>query len=151
MNFIYTFVMGVILIKVFPKNLEFALYELKRHPLKSLSYGIMLLMLLPLASLLLLMTILGIPFALALIALNIIGFYTAKVYTIFFASNWLFGKLRMKANRLPSYFLGLVIYFCLIPIPIFGTLLAFTCMLFGLGAGVLSQGRRSIFNTQTLS
>lgn len=149
MNFIYTFVIGVILVKIFPKNLESALYELKKHPLKSLSYGLMLLILLPLASLLMLMTILGIPFALTLIALNIIGFYTAKVYCIFWASNWTFGKMGMKVNRLPSFFLGLVVYFCLTPIPIFGTILAFVFMLLGLGAGVLSQGRRGIFNVQS--
>jgi hypothetical protein len=149
MNFIYTCVIGIILIKIFPKNLESALYELKKHSLKSLSYGLMLLILLPLASLLMLMTILGIPFALTLIALNIIGFYTAKVYCIFWASNWIFGKLKMKANRFPSYFLGLIIYFCLTPIPIFGTILTFAFMLLGLGAGVLSQGKRGIFNVQT--
>lgn len=148
MNFIYTFVIGVILVKIFPKNLESALYELKKHPLKSFSYGLMLLILLPLASLLMLMTILGIPFALTLIALNIIGFYTAKVYCIFWASNWIFGRFRMKASRLPSFFLGLVIYFCLTPIPVFGTILAFAFMLLGLGAGVLSQGKRGIFNVQ---
>jgi hypothetical protein len=151
MNFIYTFVIGVILIKVFPKNLESALHELKKHPLKSLSYGLMLLILLPLACLLMLMTILGIPFALTLIALNIIGFYTAKVYCIFWASNWIFGKVGMKTSRLPSFFLGLVVYFCLTFIPIFGTILAFAFMLLGLGAGVLSQGKRGIFNVQTPS
>jgi uncharacterized membrane protein len=52
----------------------------------------------------------------------------------------------MKVNRLPSFFLGLVIYFCLTPIPVFGTILAFVFMLLGLGAGVLSQGKRGIFN-----
>jgi cytoskeletal protein CcmA (bactofilin family) len=149
MNFFYTFVIGVILIKIFPKNLESALYELKKHPVKSLSYGLMLLILLPLASLLMLMTILGIPFALTLIALNIIGFYTAKVYCIFWASNWIFGKTGMKVNRLPSFFLGLVVYFCLTFIPVFGTILSFVFMLLGLGAGVLSQGKRSIVNVQT--
>ena len=82
-----------------------------------------------------LMTILGIPFALTLIALNIIGLYTAKVYCIFWASNWIFGswifgRMKMKTNGLPSFFLGLVVYFCLTPIPIFGTILTFAFMLF---------------------
>ncbi len=148
MNFLYTFVIGVILIKIFPKNLESAIDELKKHAVKALIYGIVLLILLPLASFLMLMTILGIPFALTLIALNIIGFYTAKVYCIFWASNWIFGKLHFKINRLFAYFLALVVYFCLTPIPIFGTILAFAFMLLGVGAGVLSQTRKSIFNVQ---
>lgn len=149
MNFIYSFVIGLVLIKIFPKNLEAAIDSLKHQPFKSLSYGIMLLVLLPLAALILLMTILGVPFALTLIAANIIGFYTAKVYTIFWASNWMFGKLGLKTNRLPIFFLGLIVYFGLTAIPIFGFILAFVAMLFGLGAGVLSQAKRSFFNTQT--
>lgn len=146
MNFIYTFVIGIILIKVFPKNLEAALHSLNEQPLKAFTYGIMLLILLPLAALILLMTILGVPFALTLMAANIIGFYTAKVYSIFWASNWLFGKVGFKCNRGPSFFCGTVVYFCLTAIPIFGILLAFAFMLFGLGAGVLAQRRKGIFS-----
>jgi cytoskeletal protein CcmA (bactofilin family) len=149
MNFIYSLVIGVILIRIFPKNLEAALHELKKHPLKALSYGLMFMILLPLACLLMLMTILGIPFALTLIALNIIGFYTAKVYCIIWASNWTFGRIGMKTSRLPLYCLGLVVYFCLTTIPIFGTILSFAFMVLGLGAGVLSQGKRGILNVQT--
>ncbi len=147
MNFIYTFVIGIILIKLFPKNLAEAMYSLQEHPLKSLVYGIMLLILLPLTALILLMTILGVPFALTLMAANVVGFYTAKVYPIFWASNWIFGKIGFKHNRLPAFFCGTVIYFCLRAIPIFGTLMALTAMLFGLGAGVLAQKRRGILSS----
>jgi hypothetical protein len=130
---------------MFPKNLNAALDALKGHPLKSFVYGVMLLILLPLASLILLMTILGVPFALTLMAANIIGFYTAKVYSIFCVSNWLFGKIGLKHNRLPSFFCGLLIYFALTLIPVFGTIVAFAAMLFGLGGGVLAQAKRGVF------
>ncbi len=149
MNFLYTFVIGVILIKMFPKNLEAALAVLKGHPFRSLSYGLMILVLLPLAALILLMTILGVPFALTLIAANVIGFYTAKVYSIFAVSNWLFGKVGFRHNRLPGFFLGTLLYFGLTAIPIFGTIVAFAAMLFGLGAGILAQTKRGIFTQQS--
>ena len=146
MNFIYTFVIGVALLKIFPKNLEATLHILKTSPLKALTYGIMLLILLPLASLILLMTILGVPFALALIAANIVGFYTAKVYTIFWASNWMFSKVGFKHNRLPSYFLGTLLYFALAAVPFIGMGITLGCMLFGLGAGVLAQTKRTLWD-----
>ncbi len=142
MNFIYTLVVGIILIKMFPKNLESALHVLKTHPWKAFSWGLMLLILLPLASLILLMTILGVPFALTLIAANIIGFYTAKIYSVFWISNWVFGKFKFRVNRLPILTLGLALYFLLISIPILGIIISFAAMLFGLGAGVLAQARR---------
>jgi hypothetical protein len=148
MNFLYTFVVGVFLVKMFSKNLESALHVLKEQPLKSLVAGIMLLVLLPLVALILLMTILGVPFALTLVATTIIGFYTAKVYSIFWMSNWLFGKVGLKPNRLPLFFCGTVLYFCLTVIPVFGLIVAFAAMLFGLGAGVLAQTRRGgLFNS----
>jgi hypothetical protein len=148
MNFLYTFVIGVILIKLFPKNLEAALSALRSNPFRSLSYGLMLLILLPLASLILLMTILGVPFALALIAINVVSFYTAKVYSIFAISNWGFGKLGMRHSRLPSFFLGTLLYFCLAAIPIFGTIVTWAAMLFGLGAGVLAQAKQGVFTSK---
>jgi hypothetical protein len=145
MNFIYTFVVGILLIKVFPKNLKAALSALTETPVKSFSCGAMLLVLLPLVSLLLLMTILGVPFALTLIALNIIGFYTAKVYPILWVSQWLFGKIGFTPGRLPGLFCGLILYFAVTWIPIFGTLVAIVAMLFGVGCAALAQTRRGIF------
>jgi cytoskeletal protein CcmA (bactofilin family) len=142
MNFLYSFVIGVILIKIFPKNLESTLHALQNHPWKSVGTGVVLLIVLPLASLILLMTILGVPFALTLIAANIIGLYTAKVYSIFWASNWFLGHIGMRANRLPSLSIGLVLYYCLTAIPVFGKLLAFAAMLFGLGAAVNAQAKK---------
>ncbi len=138
MNFFYTFVVGVILLKLFPKNAHAALFSLREKPLKAFCYGSVLLIALPLVSIILLMTILGIPFAITLIAANIISLYTAKIYTILWASNWALGRY-LKPNRLPLLFLGLLAYFCLSLIPVFGTLLAVLAMLFGLGAGVMAQ------------
>jgi len=149
MNFLYTLVIGILLIKMFHKNLDAALLVLNKHPFKALSYGIMLLILLPLATLILLMTILGVPFALTLMAVNIIGFYTAKVYCIFWGSNWVFGRFHFKHNGMPAFFCGTIIYFILTAIPVFGTIVAFAAMLFGLGAGVLAQAKRGIFTEQS--
>jgi len=141
MNFLYTFVIGIILLKLFPKNLEHAIDSLKEKPWLALGFGVMLLVLLPLASLILLMTILGVPFALTLMAANIVGFYTAKIYTIFWVSNWVFSKVKMKPNRLSTLTVGMIFYFIITSIPVLGTLIAFAAMLFGLGAGVLAQAR----------
>lgn len=145
MNFLYTVVIGIIVFKLFPHNLEAALHSLKIHPLKSLSYGIVLLVLLPLTSLILLMTILGVPFALTLIALNIIGFYTAKVYSIFWASQSLLKWLKLR-RRILCFLFAAVLYFFLTAIPILGPIIAFASMLFGLGAGVLAQTKHGVLS-----
>lgn len=139
MNFLYTFVVGWIWLKLYPQNLERALNALSHKPLKAFAYGLMLIILLPLASLIFLMTILGAPFAITLIALNVIGFYTAKVLTIFWASNKIFKKIGLKQNTLTIFFLGLICYFLLAAIPFLGSVIAFIAMLFGLGAVPLAK------------
>jgi hypothetical protein len=145
MNFIYTFAIGIVMIRIFPKNLESALEVLYRKPWKAFGYGVVLMILLPFASLVLLMTILGTPFALTLLALNVIGFYTAKVFSVIWASHYLFTKFKMKVKHITCLSTGLVLYFLLTAIPVFGFLLALAAMLFGLGAGVLAQQRKKMF------
>lgn len=138
MNFLYTFAIGFVLIHWYPKKLAKVLSELTHNPWKAFGVGIVILVLLPLCSLLLLMTVLGVPFALTLIAINIFTFYTAKVFSVIWSSNWLFTKMGMK-KPLAMLALGLVGYFLLISIPFFGTALSLASMVFGMGAGVLSQ------------
>jgi hypothetical protein len=142
MNFFYTLAIGIIMLKVFPSKLHLALEALEKKPWKSWAFGAMLLILLPLVSLILLMTILGIPFALTLLALNVIGFYTAKVFTIFWVSNSTLTRIGLKKNRISTFFVGLICYFLITAIPILGTIVAFVTMLFGLGAGTFGQSKQ---------
>lgn len=139
MNFFYSLIVGVILIRLFPKTVDYALLALKTEYWKALIYGLVLLILLPLASLVLLMTILGAPFALTLIAFNIIGFYTAKILTILWASNAVLHKFGLKLGRVLTLCLGLVAYFLVTAIPVFGTIVALVTMLFGVGAAVIGR------------
>ncbi len=139
MNFLYTLVVGLIWLRLYPQNLERALSALSHKPWKALACGVMLIVLLPLASLIFLMSILGAPFALTLLALNVIGFYTAKVITIFWVSNRLFKKIGLRPNTVTTFCLGLICYFAVTAIPFFGPFLAFFAMLFGLGAVPLSK------------
>jgi hypothetical protein len=138
MNFLYSLVVGLIMIYIFPKNLESGLHALSHHPWKSLAWGAILMILFPLISLILLMTILGVPFGLALIALNVVAFYTAKVLTVYWGSDVLFKRFHPRAKRVVILCTGLVIYFLLCAIPIFGFILTLASMLFGLGASTLA-------------
>ncbi|MBI2742926.1 MAG: polymer-forming cytoskeletal protein [Chlamydiales bacterium] len=144
MNFLYSFVIGWILLRLFPKNVEAALEALSNSPLKAFGYGLMLLVLLPLASLILLMTILGAPFALTLIALNVIGFYTVKIFSILWAVEEVFKRSKWHIKRLSALALGLLLYFLLLPIPYLGFILTITVLIFGLGAGAAASLRRKL-------
>ena len=133
MNFLYTLCLGLILMRYFPHNIKRALAALKKSPLHSFLTGIVILILLPLISLLFLMSILGAPFAITLIAVNVFAFYTAKIFTIMWLLDLTLKKRYHKFQKL--YFaLGLIVYFTLTAIPVAGEILAVAAMLFGLGA-----------------
>lgn len=136
MNFLYSLAIAYLLLRLFPRNLHSALLSLRGQPWRSLSTGLIALIVLPLCCLLLLMTVLGVPFALTLIALNIVGFYTAKVYFIFWGSDWLSSKSKWRIHRLAAFSLGLIVYLIISSIPGIGKIFSVAAIVFGLGAAI---------------
>lgn len=144
MNFLFTFVVGVFFMRIFPKNFKNAHEALSHQPLKALGLGIVLLIALPLASLLLLLTILGAPFAIALLAVNVLTFYTAKILSVSWGANYLAKKTHVRLGPVSVFAIGLVIYYGLTMIPIAGYIIALAALLFGLGAGMLGRTHRNV-------
>jgi hypothetical protein len=144
MNFIYSLVVGCVLIHIFPQTIQPALHALRKRPFKALVSGVMTLVILPIAFLLLLMTVLGAPFALTLLAVNIVSLYTAKIVAILSVANPLFEKIGLKPNRFAVLFLGLTIYFGLTAIPVIGSLITAAALLMGLGASVLGARNKAV-------
>jgi cytoskeletal protein CcmA (bactofilin family) len=144
MNYFYTFVIGWILLRLFPTKVESALNALTYHPVKALTFGALVLIALPLMSLLLLISILGVPFALTLIAINVATFYTAKIFSIIWASEAALHYFKIRMGRLKAFALGLVVYFLFIQIPYLGFLMVLAALLFGLGAGFVITKKKVI-------
>ena len=138
MNFVYTFGMGAIFLRFFPRKVKATLGILEHHPLQSVLCGVSIVVLLPILSIILLITIVGTPFALTLMALNVISFYTVKVFSILWVSNELLGRIGFRRNKLPVLFTGQIAYYLLCLIPLIGWFVALFFMLFGLGSSVLS-------------
>ena len=125
--------------------MERALKALRTGPGQTFIVGIVVLVVVPLVSLLFLVSILGAPFAITLIAVNVFAFYTAKIFSLLWIGKLIF-KQRFERHRRLYYTLGLLIYVALSTIPNFGDLLSFVFMLFGLGAIV--RGRMIEFSAK---
>jgi len=139
MNLFFSFVIGWIVIKMFPRKLKTTLNTIKNRPIKSLGVGILVLIFLPLACLILFITVLGFPLALALLAFSLLTFYSAKIFPIIWIANFIFSKIGLKPNTLFVLFLGLILFFLVIQIPFIGPILSFIATLEGLGAIVLGR------------
>ena len=135
MNFWFSFVFGVLYIKLFPRGFNNAVNVLRTKPWKALVIGFLTLFLLPIICLLLLVSILGIPLGIALIAFSLITFYTAKVVPIV----WITSKVFPRLGIYWGLFFGLIVFFFIMEIPVAGVLLSLSFILLGLGAGVLGQ------------
>lgn len=141
-KFFYTFIVGCLLITIFPHKLQRSLLALKKRPGKSFLYGLIVILGLPILTGILLVTVIGAPFALTLLALNIISFYTVTVFSILWGANAIFRRFGFKENTVFELIIGQVAYYFLTSIPVFGVLLACVATIFGFGATIVAQTKR---------
>ncbi len=138
MNLLYLLMAGLFLLWLFPQDVQQAVVCLRRRPLASLGVGLLTLIVVPLVSFLFLITVLGIPVALTILALNVFGLYTAKVVVICLIGMALLPS-RWKQHRWGTFLAGCVPYVLITAIPSFGAPLGILSMVWGLGAAVLSH------------
>lgn len=136
MNFFFTVLIGIFLIKVWPSVFVRSLNNLKNHLTKSCIQGVIFLIAAPLIGLILLITILGIPIAITLIAFSVLGLYTAKIHTLYFVAERIKVKYLRKFGMMSLYSLSCVVYFMMQLVPYVGTGLTWGFTLAGLGASV---------------
>jgi hypothetical protein len=136
MNLFFTLLIGLILIRIWPNVFTRSLNNLKNHLTKCLGQGVLFIVVVPLLGLLLLITILGIPIAVTLIAFSVLGLYTAKIHTLYYLSERLKHKSFRKWGVGYVYSVLCVGYFLLQIIPYVSTGLSCLFTLAGLGASV---------------
>ncbi|MCF7851618.1 MAG: polymer-forming cytoskeletal protein [Simkaniaceae bacterium] len=134
MNFFFSLILGFILIQFFRNKLDHAAKIISKRPFYVLFTGIVITLLFPIVALVFLISIVGTPFALGLIALNLIGVYAAKIVTLYYFGLTFLKKWNFYRYPKRYYLALLVVYFFLTFIPVFGWFLSLICMLFGYGA-----------------
>jgi cytoskeletal protein CcmA (bactofilin family) len=145
MNFLFTMAFGWILIRLFPSKLSKTIDVLNKKPLSCVFAGLVMLVVLPILCVLLLITVLGAPFALALLALNILGFYTAKIFVILWLTSKGLHMMHMHWGKLVCLALGLLLYYAVSAIPFIGFIITVAFVLLGVGAIVLAQAEKHVY------
>lgn len=139
MNFCYSLIIGVIMIRYFRYRIDGGLLALNQKPLQSFIAGGILLLLLPLTCLMLIITILGVPFALTLLSLTVVTLYTAKILFVLWGSKILFYRFEFQKHIYRYFSCGLIIYFLLTLVPYIGVALSLCALLLGLGGIVMGK------------
>lgn len=134
--------LGTVLILVFPKFAQDAAGTVASDPGKSLALGLALLVTLPVAAMLLMMTVIGIPLGMTVLLFYplalVIGYLTAA----YFIGERSAAKLRQgiamtRGRRILSLVLALLALAIIGLVPILGGLVIFIALLAGLGAWML--------------
>lgn len=133
-------ILGIIFILIAPKRTVETAEMILKRPWASLGLGFLMLIVVPIASIILICTVIGIPLGLIGLMIYIVALYISKIFVSLMIGKkflaWI--KKREDVSLIWSFIIGLIIVSILIAIPYLGTLVSLACIVFGLGAIYLS-------------
>jgi cytoskeletal protein CcmA (bactofilin family) len=138
-SFISTLVLGLLLIRFYPKFIRRGIHNLQHESLKVLGLGFLILFLTPVVIFLLGITVIGLPMAAVVLALLLLYLYLARIMVIAWAGQRLFAWIGKCQYEKWSFAAGLMMYSLLTLFPVFGQVVTFLTVLFGLGTLSLTQ------------
>ncbi len=145
--FLGLLVAGIVLFLLLPDFTVHTARTIQTDPWKSLGLGFVLLVATPVAGVLIMVSLVGIPLALALLALYAVSLLVAYLMTVFFlgeAGARIFrrGPEMSKGGRVIWFVVALIVFSLFRLIPILGGILLFLALIFGLGAWGMQLYRR---------
>lgn len=118
-------------------------------PLKTLGVGLLTLIAVPIAVIILFVTIIGIPLGIILFTLYLLLLYLSHIAVAVFIGFWLINRLKWRTLQKEIWFvlLGLIIIEVISWIPLLDFLFGITILLLGLGAFVLAHYKSKVYDT----
>jgi hypothetical protein len=144
-SFVSTLVLGLLFLYLLPRYTGSAVAALRQRPWASLGIGFVAFVVTPVASVILLITVLGAPLGLMAAALFLVAIYAARVFVIIRVGAALFAWMGKPVREVWALVIGLVIYSIVTAIPFLGWIVTWAVVLFGLGAALLAD--RMLFLT----
>lgn len=129
-------IVGLVLVLVFKKTINRLNQKTLKYPNKTLIPGIIIMSVFPIISILLILTIIGVPAAFIIIVLWAILIYLSKILVAIMLGQLIITKINKKSHGslLWSLFIGTIILFLLFSIPFIGWIIMLLSVWFGLGA-----------------
>jgi cytoskeletal protein CcmA (bactofilin family) len=141
-GFLMTLVLGIVIILLAPRRLKAVTESIRIRPWVSLGWGAVILVVIPIASLIACITIIGLPLGLIALALYIMAVYITQIFVGLFIGQLIIGifkKVETRAALVGALALGLAILRVLGLIPFAGFFFGLVTVLFGLGAILVSK------------
>lgn len=128
-------VVGMVLIYLLPKFFTEAYQSVKTKPVKSLLWGLVFLIITPIASVILMITVIGLPLAFIILGLWVMMLYVATIIAAWIVGSYLYEKFlsKYKWSNISILALGIVGFCILTKIPLVGWLIIFILILMSWG------------------
>jgi hypothetical protein len=137
-SFTSLLIIGLLIMKLFPNYSLSVTETLKKRPLRSIGLGTLALFITPVASVVLMITVIGIPISLITIACYIITLYVSRIFVMLWVGEFLMEKINKKSGTYSIFLLGLIAYSVVAFIPVIGGFVKFFVLLLSLGAMLLT-------------
>jgi cytoskeletal protein CcmA (bactofilin family) len=135
-KYLSSFVIGAILLWGLPNFMQKTRDTLVKKPVQSLGLGFLVLVVTPVAAVILMITVIGLPLGLVLLLGYLFLIYVSKVFVAYAIGVRI---LNPKSNRYAALALGLLILAVVWFIPIIGGLVEFVAILLGLGTYAMTK------------
>jgi cytoskeletal protein CcmA (bactofilin family) len=142
LGFLMTLVLGIVIILLAPIRVKAVTESIRTRPWASLGWGAVILVVIPIASLIACITIIGLPLGLIALALYIMAVYITQIFVGLFIGQLIIGifkKVETRAALVVALALGLAILRVLGLIPFACFFFGLATVLFGLGAILVSK------------
>ncbi|MFC2060111.1 hypothetical protein ACFLTZ_03325 [Chloroflexota bacterium] len=140
--FLMTLLAGTVIILIAPQRATAVAISIRRKPWLSLGWGAIILFATPIAAIVTLITVIGVPVALIGLTLYGIAIYLSQIAVGLFIGYWIisyFSNVESRGILVGALALGLTVLTLLKLIPYVGFPLWLATVLFGIGAMTLSQ------------
>ena len=136
MKIVFALVLYVVLTFFAPKFTEKLADYISNKSLKTILYGLLGVIAIPFASILLMVTVIGLPLAFILLGLYVMIFVLSTTITVFAVSNKIAGIIKLDKNiwtKMLTVALVVVVLYLLKLIPIVSSLVSIVAVLLGFG------------------
>lgn len=138
-SFVSAFILGFALLKLVPVFIGDVLKTYKDKPFVSLGLGFLSLVLAPILFILLLLSVIGIPFAVFLAFGLIVILMISKIFVALFVGEYIKARFKLKISQLGVLALGLAVWGILTSLPVLGGILTFIGCLSAVGAFLVTK------------
>ncbi|MCC2641550.1 MAG: conserved rane protein of unknown function, contains repeat [Nitrospira sp.] len=139
-GFLSTLILGLVLLHIYPLFAVRVTAAMRERPGRSLGWGAMALVGIPLVALSFVVTLFALPVGIVLFALYVATVYLSRVYAVTCLGQFVFRRQPDSSSLTGPFVVGLVLYSILSFIPVIGGLVTLLAVLFGIGALLVTKG-----------